>query len=82
MYFARELKKREPNEPNPFYPVKSEEDDGGINEHEKTPEPGNEKPEQLELINYFTLPLETRVHLLYILCEVNLKKCFTRFRLE
>lgn len=75
MYFARELRKREPNEPNPFYNVKSEEDDdGGENEQEKTPEPGNEKPEQLELNNYFTFPLETRVHLLHILCEVQHRK--------
>lgn len=40
-----------------------------INEQEETTEDGITIVSQ-EAVNYFTLPLETRLHLLHLLCEV------------
>lgn len=56
-YFSKEFEKREFEQVNPFIPEVKQEDQ---------PEPHH------NVNNYFTMPLETRIHLLHLLCEVRL----------
>lgn len=54
-YFAKEFDKREPDMTNPFY-----------NQQESI-----QTTNDPSMLDFFQLSLETRVHLLYLLCEVS-----------
>ncbi|KAI7905681.1 uncharacterized protein BX663DRAFT_500560 [Cokeromyces recurvatus] len=56
-YFSKEFSKRKAESVNPFI---------AINNNNKDDEQAND---QNELVNYFTMDLDTRVYLLYLLCE-------------
>ncbi|KAI9475827.1 MAG: hypothetical protein EXX96DRAFT_574805 [Benjaminiella poitrasii] len=57
-YLSKEFDKRESEEVNPFIATK-EVEEGQVEEN-------------IEPVNYFTMPLNTRVYLLYLLCEWHL----------
>ncbi|KAI9276970.1 hypothetical protein BDA99DRAFT_123251 [Phascolomyces articulosus] len=86
-HFAKEIDKREALDPNPFRPEKSEKED-----EEDSPQKTEEKQEESihddqqpksspvppkALIDFFTFPLLTRLHLLYLLCEWQLDDAAT-----
>ncbi|KAI9493058.1 hypothetical protein BDB00DRAFT_872775 [Zychaea mexicana] len=73
-YFSKEINRRGGIEPNPFLPEKQEDDEQQTaDEQAKEDESSNdEKPlptPKRALKNFFEMPLSTKVHLLYILCE-------------
>ncbi|KAI8145067.1 hypothetical protein BJV82DRAFT_666981 [Fennellomyces sp. T-0311] len=73
MYFAKEIDKRGNVDPNPLRPENEEQPEdvqahGSEAEEDRQSAKPSPAPARV-LIDFFTLPLTTRVHLLYTLCE-------------
>ncbi|KAG2223940.1 hypothetical protein INT45_009392 [Circinella minor] len=84
-YFAKEIDKREALDPNPFRPGEEENNEQDQIEKEDTSQKAEDKSERFgdgkqqqpstspapskPLIDYFTFPLMTKLHLIYLLCE-------------
>ncbi|KAI8368237.1 uncharacterized protein BYT42DRAFT_585861 [Radiomyces spectabilis] len=81
MYFARAFDKRVDSEDNPFRTDQLEHDDKMEStqqdtkdeEEEANHELSNSRSANEQLNNFFTLPLDVRVHLLHLLCEWQLE---------
>lgn len=67
-YYSKEFDKREYDQTNPL--VKQQEEKEEPTDQQLPEESAVSDVKKPELVNYFTLDLDTRVHLLHLLCEV------------